>query len=475
MVKYNKLVDQFGNPVSSGFFKSTRRDSEIPLDMQRAKPFGISGLSFEDHLKLIGQSRNLYSNNGMYKAISEFMATWSIQNSFQFVYKGKDIVYGNEINEWLDNNFLNSVNLTKDHSFKTQLYLDCLSIDRDGDVFTILTRDKDGNPKLVSYPSFAVHNGKDSDVVTSGRYKGAKINKGIITDRLGRIVAYRFCTDEKYSDVPKEYVLHLYDNLFLEQNRGLPSLSFGLKSFAQIDQSISFEMLAQMINSSYALVEQNESGGYEEEDSTSSMFGSASNYTSESSPSTVHDLNGGQIKFFKAGTNSKLEAINNNRPSPQYNEFHDRLMKSICAGMGISYSLIFENSLASVTMRGQLRRTEISIKDRQVLLKEYSKRILNFAISCGIDKGEISPNKEFIKFDLTLPAPLSTDILRDGNNVRADLEAGILNMEDVLDSHGKKPNVEEHYRIRANEVAMKKVAAENASKEFGVSVLPEEL
>lgn len=456
-----QLLDQYGKPVQSNLIKATRNDQQMPRDLTNARPFDISSIPYEQHLKLTGMSRSLYINNGIYKGICNFLPMWSIQSAFNLTYSGSNKESAQPVLDYLQT-FWDSPHLTKDVNFRTLIYNLAVSMLVDGDVFILLVKDGFGQPKVIHYPSYAVGNGidNDSEVVSSGRYKGNKIKAGIITDKLGRVKAYRFLTAETFTDVSAEYVLHLAD-LSLDATRGMPALTHGLKQFGQVDTSVGFELLSQMISSSISLVETNESGGMEDD-----QFGMASQQIS-SNETIVSNLMGGSVRYLKAGTGSDIKSLDTTRPSVQWNEFHKRIYKEICIGLNISDALIFNTDLPSVALRAALRACEITVNDYQDLLKSFASKIINFVISTGIVNGDIATTfNEQSKINFTLPPRLSLDLGRDSQELINGLNSNLYTLNDVLEAKGKTNQVEDHI----NQLYYEKSLKESAAKKYGVEV-----
>lgn len=458
------LVDQFGNSIFRQKIHSANyNDRTMPKDYTSAVPESIEKqTSWKDYLQLVGMSRKLFANNGIFKAASELRSTWAVQDAFMPVVQTDNQEFNEAATNWLTDFWYVNCSINTSHDFKTLCFLDSTSIDINGDAFIVLVLDETGMPTTIRYPSWQCHSGSDKDRVSSGTFKNSRIDRGIIKDRLGRVIGYRFVDDEgRTKDFPRSAVIHLFDPSFTEMSRGIPFLSHGIKQFIAIDKSCEMELLAQQIAASYALVETNETGMPEMDDFLKST-------TSVGNGSAIHDISGGAIKFFQAGTGSKIEALNYNRPAVEWTNFQERMLKTALIGTGISYEMLIGKDMTGPSQRSSIRRMEIAIADRQAILITSGKRQIAFALATAIDAGLLPKTKDFGKVFFTLPKPLSIDILKDGANMRADLKAGIQSMSDAVSSRSK--NLRDHYVTLASEYALKEQIRREISETTGIQI-----
>jgi len=96
--------------------------------------------SQDDFRATMSQSRVIFSNFGAPRGAILQRADGAIGRAWEPEFKGKDQAFGDAAKEWLHSWFnVCSVNGSL-YDFKKLLHLDSIAIDRDGDVFVLLTQ-----------------------------------------------------------------------------------------------------------------------------------------------------------------------------------------------------------------------------------------------------------------------------------------------------------------------------------------------
>jgi hypothetical protein len=122
---------------------------------------------------------------------------------------------------------------------------------------------------------------------------------------------------------------------------------------------------------------------------------------------------------------------------------------------------------------GTAQRTEIamaqrSIEDRQDLLFYAARRIIGYAISKMQKRGDLPPAVDWYNWDFSTPPKLTIDDGRITKELEALWKMGAANLRDIVSMRGK--TLESHYQERAQEVALRKLAARDASDLYGVDI-----
>lgn len=353
-----QILDQFGRPFSSRpIYKSGSYDDGLQrLPNYLKEPEQLSGSLTRKNL--ISASRLLYKNNGVVKGAVNMKAEYSIGKAFLFKSLCKNPEVAAKYDEYIKAFY--KVACVNGKNFHSLLYLISTAIDIDGDCFVMLTESKTGFPQLQFIRANRVCSPKNG-LIDSGKYKGLNVLHGVITNRMGREIAYWLDGDEPGGGeiIPASSILHIVDDDFLSSCRGEPLFSHGLKEFRYIDDINTAELGAMKIASQIALVKKNETG---EVDITQA-------YAKPSNNGEVLIRNTGdkQIVFLKS--EDSLDSLKIERPSPNYMSFSERLLKGVLSGVGVPYDIVVNPDSSGVGNRMSLSKFDNTTRDRATLLE----------------------------------------------------------------------------------------------------------
>lgn len=461
------IVDQYGRDINSTYIKGAKSYG-YNLPWQKMYMKDLEELvPPRDWKTLVSASRTLYANNGVVKGAIDAKAQYAIGNSWIPVFKGTDKKWGKQAQDWLLN-WYEICSTTGNIDFQTLLYLNSVSMDRDGDIGIILTTNPNNYPLLQAVPSHRIGNAGDEKIVEYGTYKGLEIVNGVIRNKQGRAVAYRVLTKDSYKDVSAQTMSLLFDPSAFDQYRGLPIFSHAVSEFRQMGLSTEFELWGLLLASSIALIEHNEEGG--PDDDPSMLYGSTNSTTGRPEGIGQQVMDGGMVRYFTSGSNSKLEQLNHDRPGPVWESFQDRLTRIALAGVNWPMSLTVEAVSNGTANRVEMQRAENSVSDRQSLLKPFARKAVTFAVSKAMENGDIPFNKEFWKWTFTTPKKLSIDIGRDRNARLKDYESGVLNLTQIVGEEGA--DLESHLYERAYEDALAIQIRQQVFAQFGLQNTP---
>ena len=464
------LVDQYGNPLvlDRKFVKAAEYRADKPY--QRLHIGDIDTLvPSHDWKAVLSASRKLFMNMGIVKAAVVQKAAYSVGRAWNPIFKGKNKKWGDKITDWLINDFYPICSVRGSmYDFKSELYVDSISVDRDGDFFILLTESKEGFPQFQRIGAHRIgQRYSSSDKVDKGPYRGLRICNGVIFNKIGRPVAYRVLgeTMEEDEDISSRDLIHVFDPNWHEQGRGLPSGTHALDELISSLKSHEYEQMAQLMLSCYGIIEHNEYGMPDPSDPRN--LATADGAIDGTGVTTQTQL-GGLIKYFKANTGGKLESIKQDRPGNVWESFQDRIARSYITGMNWSYSFVWKaGELNGTNQRAELEKVKRSIEDRQDLQRLYSKKLITFAIAKAVKLGMFQPDEEWYKWDFTMPPKISID--RGDEKIQVDSwRAGSKNLTEILSERGR--TFDEHTRERAVEVAKRKLIKKEVEEEYDVSI-----
>jgi capsid protein len=443
------------------FLDSTVRRTNRRWTPNVAKDFDEL-ISNADLATVISGSRKLYANHGTVKGTIQQKATYSVGNAFLPYFLGANKAWKAEATDWLSK-FYRAADV-KGFDLQTVLYLISVAIDRDGDAFILLTDSKTGYPQIQCIPAHQVGQRTNEKRVTVGKYAGLKIRKGVIQAKSGRPVAYRVLgeTESEDQDVSAADLIHVFDPEYFEQSRGLGLFSHAINQFRDMADSTEKEMMAQLLLATIAFVESNPMGGPDDTNPTVE-------YSCDGTP-TCETYEDGTIKFFRSGDGSKLEAVNNSRPSVEYQAFHERLEKIALNGTGWPLALLNAAQGNGTADRIALRQGQRAVEDRQALLMPVLLRIVNYAISKAIKLELLSFDKDFYRWTFSTPPFLSIDFGKDSSAIREEYKLGLRNLTDILAEQGK--NLEDHLYQRAQEEALATIIRQEVEAQYRVPIDP---
>lgn len=470
------IVDANGNPTSSGARKlvaaTDRYDRGLPWTPDFARDLDVL-FTQTDHRATISQSRLVFSNFGVPRGAIFQKADGVVGRAWEPEFKGKDKDFGDAAKEFL-RSWFNTCDVKGNlYDFKTNLWLDSAAIDRDGDVFVILTETKQGYPQIQHIPAHRVGSRNYGAKVDGGKYDGLKIKNGVVENKAGAPVAYCVLGDKKDEDqyIDAQDIVHIADPCWHNQSRGIPSLSHAITELRKSKTSEEFELMAQMMLSAHALIEYNETGGIDLDDPSVSLTGE----TTDTDRLAVKTYSGGMVRHFKSNSGSKIESISHNRPGDMWETFQDRVMRQALAGIPWPVELVGKaEGINGTTIRNIQARARSSVEARQDVLRRPAQRIISWACAKAIKLGILPASEDWYRWEFTMPPKLSIDPRNDSKTQIEEYKIGGINMTGILQEKGKTHA--EHIRERCNEIVERKlIKAEVEAANPGVEIDDREL
>ena len=469
------ILDEYGKPYS---YRRPARAAEgntgsRPYEAVEMKDVGDLVPSW-DRKTIVSASRKLYLNEEILKGAIEQKSMYAIGKAWLPIFEGSDEEFGKQASAWLTDEWFKICDIRgSEYDFTTSLYLTSNAIDRDGEGWELLTEDKTGYPRIQQIPAHRVGcaYSTNSGYVKEGPYRNAKIRDGIAYNGLGQPVAASVMSEDgKEQWVSYRNLIHNFDPSWQEQGRGLPAFTASINSLRDMLQSHEWERHALMMASAIGLIEKNETGAPEIGDPANDL--TRNEAVAPSTGVTVENFSGGMMKYFRANSGGGVEQLKNLRPGPEWESFHDRIIRAALAGVNWPYSLVWKASGQGTAERHEIAKAERAVEDRQELLKKGASRKVGYAIAKAIKLGILPPSADWWKWGFTMPRKLTIDDGRVSKEQEAGWRAGWMNHADIVGAHGK--NLESHYEARAREVYLRKQAAKRWSKD-GVEIEDREM
>lgn len=469
------IFNQYGTQVSSQrLYKSSYRyQNGVPWTPKMDRDFREL-FNSHDFTAVMTQSRLVYSNMGVPKAAIDQKATMVAGDGWELEHAGDDADWGAEavpiMAAWLDR-----AEVSGRCCFSEGLKTDSVAVSRDGDFFILLLLDDNGMPRIQKIPAHRVGSGEFSDgVMDKGPYVGRTIQTGVVTDGQGRVVAYQIVDPEmdhtKDVFIPAENMIHVNERDWHDQTRGVPEFAASFNQLRQSELSQDWELLAQQMVSSYALVEYNDEGMPDMDDPLKSLNTDIAEPHEQGL--VCEEFAGGAVKYFQSNSGGKIETMNSSRPSDMWDRFQDRIGRLACAGAKWPFELVWDpKGLNGNSVRHVQEMARMSVSARQCTLLEAYRKVLAWGASVLIARGVLpmpSSPMDVAEFGFIMPAKFSIDPRHDAKTQIELYKIGMVNLTQIL--REKKRKLGAHYDERCHEVTLRDMKIKEWEEKTGVTI-----
>lgn len=400
-------------------------------------------INMADRAVLISDSLKLYHNLGPVKAMVDDKATYSIGRAWAAKSLATDRAWAKRAEQWVNDMWYPMADARGGmFDFVTDLFLMSVSIDREGEIFVLLTESESGWPQIQLLPTRMIGTrGQESEVLESGPYAGLRMIQGVVFNPVGRAVAFQVLGDKQAEDVfySARDLIQVFDPSSVDQVHGLPAMTHALLDMKTLRSVQGYESIAAMLISQIGLIENNELGAPDASDPTVLLTrGSTAGGSAAANPSVItQESRGVTTRFFRAGSGSSLQQLKSERPGDAVAAFMDRLIRNACAGNSWPFEMVWDASkLGGANVRLLVARAMRTVNDRQDLIKPIARRMVGYAVAKAIKQGFLEQNAEWYSWEFSLPPLMTSDYGRDSNADRADYAAGLTTMTDILAAEG---------------------------------------
>lgn len=423
-----------------------------------------------DFRTTLSASRSIYANNGAIKSAIVQKADASVGRAWEPEFKGEDQEWAKLAKDWLRSWYAVCDVRGSLYDFKQDLWLDSTAIDVDGGVFVLLTETKEGYPQIQHIPAHRIGSRNDRPIVETGKFKGLRIRNGVIENTAGAPVAYNLLGDEAKDDeqIEAQNIIPIADPEWHNQARGMPSLSHGINEIRKAAKAKDYEQMAQMMMSSYGIIEYNENGGADLEAANSLVTDAGAD-----EKVVVTELAEGMVKYFKSNSGGKLESIETSRPGDPWESFQDRIMREVI-GPVWPYELTWKkDGINGTTIRNIQANARMKTEKRQDVLRGPAIRMVGWAIAKAIKIGQLPPSNDWFRWNFTMPPKVSIDPGRDSKSIIEEYKIGLLTRTEIMQEMGK--NFEDVTRQRAVEITTMKRIQREVEDATGETIEPREM
>lgn len=312
----------------------------------------------------------------------------------------------------------------------------------DGEIFILLTETANGYPQIQVHPAHRIGSPYGLQEVEGGEFDRYRICDGVIVDDVGRAVGYRYIGDrrtyETFSDISSDNLFPVFFPEFSDMYRGFSGLASCVFDFQDVQETRGFEKWAQKIASTISLIEKNDTG---EPDPTKALVqtGTTARDSSTGALGSLYQetLEGGMIRYMRAGSGAGIESLRIDRPTAAQQSFEERIIRSAFAGMEWSTDFSLDPSkVGGAQMRIVIDKINRVLQKRQRLVAKAKRRIHGYAVSKASKLGALPQSPEWFKFKYQGPAELTADKKYQSDVDLQEYRAGWVPLDDITGRRG---------------------------------------
>lgn len=367
---------------------------------------------------LMTAGRRLMASNSVVRAAINDMVRLSASN-YQMHFCTSDEDWNTKAEELLRNHDM--ICDSRGHGYNMRTITEFLvkgpMVDGDFGVLKYFT--PSGYPMFQTVPAHRIAGPYSigSGVVDGGKYDGYTYIDGVIVNDYLRPVAYMVSvgSDRNMSAVlkaiPASDMILNFCSEYPDQVRGFSQLGASIFDWQDVQDTRRFDLIGRKARASVALIEHNESGEAKEGTALVSQDARTFDSSGQLTNMSVQTLEGGTIRYYKASTNARLEAVKDERPSTNGMEFDRTVTRDALAGIGWSYDYAIDPTKAGgAQMRVVVEKINRTIDYLQRTLIEPARRNLdNWRINVFMQRGDLPFNEEWMKYRYGVSAKLTAD------------------------------------------------------------------
>lgn len=440
--KAYKIVDSRGKKIS-GLYPSTR----VNPNRYRPRFYAVGDttktVTQSDRLDQVSLGRSLFASCADLGGALIQKSSWVVgPGAFTPVHTGTNKSWGDEAEEWLIEQFYPMCStLGPNYPFSHILYLTSLQLDVDGDSGLFLTSTRSGFPQVGLCASHRIGNRFGQKIVEGGKFDGYKITDGCILNDAGRTIGYRILGDTPTNDydISTQNFQLLFESEWCDQLRGISRIARSVTDWADQDDINEFIKRGVKLGASIGLISKTESGNAV--DSGANIVGVDEDIIGDTTIDngvSIEAINGGEILYMKSGANETIEALKDERPSPNTEAFMDRIQKKALYSIGWPQEMLDASKIGGASVRLIQDLARKSVAQRQLTIERRAKLIVTYAIARAMNQGFISQNNtDWYKWGFSRGGQICVD---NGNEATADREAykiGITSLQEITSKRGQ--------------------------------------
>jgi lambda family phage portal protein len=411
--------------------------SPWPADMKKT-------MTTFDRQELTRKMRWLYVNAGLVRQMIADLCHYSVGDGISPQASSGNAVWDAAAEKCFSDWAKKTCEITGRYSFAEVQQIVCKMIDRDGEIFVLKTRGKDGTPKLQLIESHRVGVSNNVGGNPSGMFDG------ILFDKFGAVIGYNVIrSDGTGRLINSESMLHIHHPEQVSGARAYSPLQHSINNLIDILEILSLEKLAVKTSSDITRTITRESGQFDGSQSDFEAFGMRPQDYPQgvyNNPEQVGTFVGGKVLSLAPG--EKLESFESQRPNQAFNGFIEHLQRDSTAGV-LPYEFVADPTKAG----GAAARLVVAKAERvfsarqQVLINRFLVPVWGYVIGNAIANGELAPNDNWHRVNWVTPRRVTVDAGREASANQKDIELGLKTLSDHFAENGM--DAREEIRKRA--------------------------
>jgi len=426
----------FATPHSTGDSDHYRPRPTIRPDL-RAE---FNGWNWRE---LLSYSRQLFAQVGILSAGVLQKNLYAIGEAWKPQFYGGETdaerAWGERVEEWLVEQWYPTCDVRgPGFDFTTNLYLDGIALDVDGDSLMAFTQSETGWPQLAFYSADRVASGMTGSEVKGGPFDGARMVNGCILNRAGRVIGFNLTGDAANNEPDTQLSAFnaqmLFEPEWRANSRGLPRIAKTLLDWFDVQDINTFLKRGVKLDASQGILHYNEEGAAD----TASDLVSEKPSGSTETDIRIEKREGGDILYLRANRGEKVESFMGQRPHPNVESFISRLERSGLLAVGWFRELIDPSQIGGASVRLIQDEARHSIRARQKSIRLRAKRAVTYAVAVAM-KNKLIPRNDgaWWKWEFELPSEITVDAGYDRAADVEDLKLGLTTESAVNAKRGR--------------------------------------
>ena len=430
MKKQTKFVDR----VAAAFGFSRMIDAVNHRSEERGWVYAQAqdskvDLSSYDRTRLMALSRKCFYNNAIVRGAVRDKAMYSVGSGIGIRPQAMsgDQAWDDAAEQWWEN-WARSPEISGRHDMRSLQMLVSEAIDRDGEIFAVLTAKADGAPAVQIVESHRIES-PDTAAGNAGVVDGVKLDK--FQRPLGYFIGEGDEYPRRHREIKADVMLHVYEPERSDQVRGYPAIGVALNSVLDRDELLRFEMMAAKAGSSIGLVIKNSTGNIGAE-------GFLGDFSKDSNGNLTREsiFGGGLVPRMK--NSEDIQSFVMNRPNEKLDKHLEQYIRAAAIGLGLPYEFVWDTSaIGGVAQRFIIQKAARCFAARQdVLVNAFLSKLWRYAIARAISRRELPMVAGWQQVGWQTPRSITVDVGREATARRDDVKAGLMTLSDYFGEQG---------------------------------------
>lgn len=381
-----------------------------------------------DRMRLVALSRKLYLNNAIVKGGITDLARYSVGSGIKALPRSGDPSWDTEAKNWWKH-WQRYPEVTGKFDFQTLQLLVSECIDRDGELFILLTKSDD--ERTAQLQVIEGHR-----VQTPPEMEGREdVFDGVQIDKVGRPKNYWILTSVgEFKKIPARDMIHIFEPERPDQVRGYPRISAAINTCLDRDELLRLEMQAAKAASVISLVVKSKTG------SNSGIFGPITpDYASINDDQRAMQTVWGGGAILNIRQDQDVSSFQMDRPNNKLDSHLEQYIRATCLALGLPYEFVWDSAkISGANTRLITAKAARRFEQRQnLLVAQLMRRVWRYAAAVAIKNGDLPETDRWHHVEWIPPRSITVDHGRDAQSDIALVEAGLMSRAEYFATWGQ--------------------------------------